>query len=445
MEVVQFPDRARRATRARATREIRSGSSTLAAIDVGSTKVCCLIAEPVVSRHAAITENARPELRILGFGHQAARGIRAGVIVDVAETEKAVRLAVDAAERMAGFGIGEVFASVSGGRPQCRTYRGHTPVTGSDVLPVDVQRALAAAAHQVSPDKRVVLHATPVQFHLDDAHGVRQPLGMFGQTLSAELNVVTVEPGALMNLAQAIGRCHLDVKGYVIAPYAGARSVLVDDEKALGVSYLEMGGATTGIAAFHDGNLVFADVIPVGGQHITNDIARGLSTSVAHAERLKTLHGSALAVTNDELDYVGFPLLGEKEFDHLNKVPRSMLTGIIRPRVEEILELVRDRLAASPAAKLAGGRIVIAGGSSQLSGVRELASRILGGMVRCGVPKHYEAMPEEGRHAALSVACGLLEHALNPDRHVAVAPEAPGAEHAGAYIARVGQWIRESF
>ncbi len=441
MEVVQFPRRARGAARGGSPRESRPGKSVVAAIDVGSTKICCLIAEPVAGRHAVASDGARPDLKVLGFGHQASRGVRAGVVVDVGEAEKAVRLAVDAAERMAGFAIGEVFAGVSGGRPHCRTYRGQAPITGHDVAPVDAQRALAAAARQVSPGKRIVLHATPVQFHIDDAHGVRRPFGMFGETLSADLNVVTVEPGPLMNLGLAIGRCHLDVKGYVIAPYAGARSVLVDDETALGVTYLEMGGATTGIAAFHDGNLVFADVIAVGGQHITNDIACGLSTSIAHAERLKTLHGSALPVTNDDRDYVAVPLLGEKGPDGVHKVPRSLLAGIIRPRIEETLELVRDRLAASPAGKLASGRIVIAGGASELPGVREVASRILGGMVRMGAPKAHQAMPEEGRQAAFAVASGLLEHALNPDRHIAVVPETPG----GAYFTRVGQWIRESF
>ncbi|MGH7186569.1 MAG: cell division protein FtsA, partial [Pseudomonadota bacterium] len=225
---MQFPNRTRGAARAKATRERSSTKSVVAAIDVGSTKVCCLIAEPVVSRYAAVLENARPELKILGFGHQASRGVRAGVIVDVGEAEKAIRLAVDAAERMAGFAIGEVVAGVSGGRPQCRTYRGQTRIMGCDIAAVDAQRALACAAQQVSPGNRIVLHATPVRFHVDDAQGVRQPLGMFGETLSADLNVVTMEPGALMNLGLAIGRCHLDVRGYVIAPYAGARSVLVD-------------------------------------------------------------------------------------------------------------------------------------------------------------------------------------------------------------------------
>jgi cell division protein FtsA len=444
MAVVKFPDRVSGSPGTRSAREARGSKSAITAIDVGSAKVCCLIAEPVLSKHSSLIENTRTEFKVLGFGHQASRGVRAGVVVNVSEAERAIRLAVDAAERMAGFTVAEVYTSVSGGRPQCQTYRGQTRILASDVTGVDAQRALAAAAKQVSPDNRIVLHATPVQFHVDDAHGVKQPLGMFGETLSADLNVVTVEPGALMNLGLAVGRCHLDVRGYVVAPYAGARSVLVDDERALGVTYLEMGGATTGIAAFQGGNLVFADVLPVGGQHITNDIASGLSTPIAHAERLKTLYGAAMPTISDESEYVAVALLGERGLDDVHKVPRSMLTGIIRPRIEEILELVRDRLAGSPVAKLAAGRIVVGGGASQLPGVREVAGRILGGLVRIGMPRSYPGMPEEGRQAAFSVACGLVEQALNPDQHVAM-PASPAGGQGTAYLARVGQWIRESF
>jgi cell division protein FtsA len=444
MQIVPFARRSGGSAAARG-RERGTTRSVIAVLDIGSSKICCLIAEPLVSPHSAVTDNGRPDLKVLGFGHQASRGVRGGVVVDIGEAEKAIRLAVDAAERTAGLAIGAVLVSVSGGRPQSRIYRGQTRITGTDVMAGDAQRALAAAARQASPGSRIVLHATPVQYQIDDAVGVRQPLGMFGEMLSADLNVVTVEPGPLKNLDLAIGRCHLDVLGHVLAPYAGARSVLVDDETALGVTYVEMGGATTGIAAFHDGNLVFADVIAVGGQHVTNDIARGLSISIAQAERLKTLHGSALPAASDERDYMVVPQLGEKGFDNAHKVPQSMLTGIIRPRIEETFELVRDRLAAATTRKLAGGRVVIAGGASQLAGIGETAGRILGAMVRMGVPKALEAMPEEGRQATFSVACGLLDHALRPDRRVAIVPTALRGEQGNAYIARVGQWLKESF
>ena len=167
--------------------------------------------------------------------------MRAGAVVDIEAADRAIRLAVEAAERMAGVRIGEVIVSVAGGRPRCEVYSGETRVMTADVGPADMQRAISSALQKLDGGGRAVLHATPVQYHIDDAHGVKQPLGMFGQTLSVDVNAVMVEPGAIRNLGLAIGRCHLDIANYVIAPYAGARAVLVDDEMALGVTYVEMG------------------------------------------------------------------------------------------------------------------------------------------------------------------------------------------------------------
>jgi cell division protein FtsA len=418
-------------------------AAVIAALDVGTTKICCLIAEVVKPRHAA--EGRPAELKIRGFGHQASRGVKAGVIVDIEEADRAIRLTVDAAERMAGRTINEVIVSVAGGRPRCQTYTGETRVMANDVGPVDTQRAISAALRKLDTGRRILLHSAPVQYHIDEAHGIKQPLGMFGQTLTVEMNAVTVEPGPLNNLGLAVGRCHLDVTGYVIAPYAGGRAVLAGDEMKLGATYVEMGGGTTGIAVFYEGRLIFADVIPLGGQHITNDIARGLSTSLAHAERLKTLFGSALPAANDERDYVAVPLLGERGVDKIHNVPRSMLTGIIRPRVEEILELVRDRLAASPFGNLTVNRLVIGGGASQLTGMREVAGQVLSRQVRSGAQGPNHAMPENARSPSFAVAAGLLDYGLKPDRHIRLSRIEPNRPQEGNYISRVGKWIKESF
>lgn len=420
-------------------------TSIVAALDVGSTKVSCLIAERMRPRQPEQEPGAGQKLRIRGSGHQASGGMRAGAVVDIEAADRAIRLAVEAAERMAGVRIGEVIVSVAGGRPRCEVYSGETRVMTADVGPADMQRAISSALQKLDGGGRAVLHATPVQYHIDDAHGVKQPLGMFGQTLSVDVNAVTVEPGAIRNLGLAIGRCHLDIANYVIAPYAGARAVLVDDEMALGVTYLEMGGATTGIAAFCEGRLIFADVIPVGGQHITNDIARGLSTSIAHAERLKTLYGSALPASDDDREHVVVPLLGELGVDKVHRLPRSMLTGIIRPRVEEILELVGDRLARSPFGALAGNRIVLGGGASQLTGLREAAGLVLNRLVRTGLPRGLYAMPENARIPGFSVAMGLLDYAMRPDSHIWNFPAGSTHPADGNYISRVGKWIKESF
>lgn len=422
----------------------------IAALDIGSTKISCLIAEPVPAKHRTPEQGDRRNLKILGVGHQLSRGVRSGAIINVDEAERAIRLAVDAAERMAQRTISEVYVNVSGGRPQSRLYIGsaitHDGV-GAQVSQRDLDNVLNEALAQVDPGRRTILHLAPLQYHLDDARGIKDPTGLFGDTVSLELGVVTVETPHLKNLTLAVERAHLSVAGFVIAPYAAARAVLAEDEKELGVTVVDMGGATTSFAVFHENKLVVADVIPVGGQHITNDIARGLSTTIAHAERMKTLWGSALSSTVDEREMISVPLLGERGVDTVQQVPKSMLTGIISPRLEETFELLRNKLENSGPAYHAGRRMVITGGASQLNGVSEVASRWFDRQVRMGSPVHIQGMPEAAHSPGFSVCAGLINYALVPDRHYALpkakAQEVQRAQHG--YVRRMGRWIADSF
>jgi cell division protein FtsA len=421
--------------------------SIFAALDIGSSKISCLIAETVPAKHKMPGASEQKSLKILGLGHQVSRGIRNGSIVDVDEAERAIRLSVDAAERMAQQAIAEVYVNVSGGRPQSTCYKGQTTIEGNAVSPRDLDTVIASAVAQINPSRRRVLHLAPIQYHLDDANGIVAPLGMHGESLSVDLGVVTADSAHLRNLALAIERAHLSVKGYVIAPYAAGKAVLAEDEMVLGTILIEMGGATTGISIFHEGNLVFADSIPVGGMHVTNDIARGLSTTIAHAERMKTLWGSALPTSTDEREMLSVPLLGERGVETVQKVPRAMLTSIIRPRIDEIFELVAERLNHCSVAHLGGQRVVLSGGASQLTGVCEVAGLWLGRQVRPGTPKPVSGMPDAGRNPGFSVAVGLLAYGLKPDRHCALPAQAArnlAGAHQG-YVRRVGRWIADSF
>ena len=426
---------------------VASKGSVLAALDIGSTKISCLIAEVVAPKHRTSDSEERNGLRILGLGHQLSRGVRGGAVINVDEAERAIRLAVDAAERMAQRTISDVYVNVSGGRPQSRCHVASEPTQTGQVSPRDLDTVLNSALAKVDPGRRAILHLSPLQYQLDDARGVRDPLGMYGESLGLELSVVTVEPSHLRNLSLAIERAHLVPAGFVVAPYAAAKSVLAEDEQALGVTIIDMGGATTSFAIFNDGNLVFADVIPLGGQHITNDIARGLSTTIAHAERMKTLWGSALATQIDERDLISVPLLGERGVDTVQKVPKSMLTGIIRPRLEEIFEMVRDRLETCGSAQFAGRRVVLTGGASQLTGAREVAAQWLDRQVRMGLPATVPGMPEAAHTPGFAVCAGLLAYALKPDTHYAIPQEKARAIETAqlSYVRKMGRWIAESF
>jgi cell division protein FtsA len=440
MTVVQLP--AKGPGRGPAT--VKSG--VVAALDIGSTKISCLIAEAVPPRHRGEGED-RPGLRVLGMGCQASRGVRAGAVIDVDEAERAIRLAVDGAERMAQHTISAVYVNVSGGRPQSRLHTAAVPVPSGQVAPRDLEAVLNAALAQVDPGRRSVLHLSPAQYHLDDVRGVREPVGLFAANLGLDLGAVTVEPAHLQNLALAIDRCHLETAGFVIAPYAAAKAVLADDEMTLGVTVIDMGGATTSFAVFSEGHLVHAEVLPIGGQHITNDIARGLTTTIAHAERMKTLWGSATPSQIDEREMIAVPLLGERGVDTVQKVPKSMLTGIIRPRIEEVFDLVRGRLEGCGVSHLAGRRVVLTGGASQLTGVRDVAAHWLDRQVRVGLPLPCPGLPEQAQHGGFAVASGLLRYALRPDVHYALPEQkARQIENAQAgYMRRMGRWIAESF
>jgi cell division protein FtsA len=314
------------------------------------------------------------------------------------------------------------------------------------VSDLDLAALTRQALETVKPGKRSVLHVAPVQYQLDDAKGLKSPAGMFGETLGVDLNVVTCEAAHMRNLALAIERCHLSIAGTVITPYAAAKSALADDERALGVTLIDMGGATTGIAVFHNGNLVHSSIVPIGGQHITNDIARGLSTTIAHAERMKTLWGSAIPSLMDERETVAVPLLGERGVDTIHQVPRSMLTGIIRPRLEETFELVRDRLEESGCGRLGGGRVVLTGGASQLSGAREVAAQWLDRQVRLGAPAQMQGAPDSARAPGFAVAGGLLNYALKPDAACVLPTDLSGdGESRPGYLRRVGRWLADSF
>ena len=233
---------------------------------------------------------------------------------------------------------------------------------------------------------RVVLHSLPIGYALDGVRGVREPRGMLAREFGVDMHVVTADVAAARNLMLAVERCHLAVEAMVAAPYVAGLSVLADDEADLGAAVIDMGAGTTTMAVFSGGRFVHADGFALGGHHVTMDMARGLNARISDAERIKTFYGSVLAGGSDERDMITVPAVGDDEREPPQFVSRASLVRIIKPRVEEILEMVRDRLAASPFAAEPRARAVLTGGGSQLTGLPELAARILGRPVRIGRP-----------------------------------------------------------
>ncbi len=420
--------------------------SIVSVLDVGSTKICCLVAKLKPHDPDQILPGRSHMIEVLGFGHQRSRGVKSGVIVDLDAAEQAIRLAVDSAERMAGVTIESLIVNVSCGRLSSETFSAHVMLDDQEVRETDIQRVLEAGSLQTAHDGRIVVHSLPIGYALDGNRGIDDPCGMIGRRLGVDMHVVTADAAPVRNLELTANRSHLDVETMVATPYASGLAALVNDEAELGVVCVDMGGGTSSIAVFVGGQPMHVESIPLGGHHITMDLARGLSTRLQDAERLKTLHGSAIASAADERDVLTVPPVNEDDGIDADHVPRALLTRIIGPRVEEILELVRDRINQSGFAGRIGKRVVLTGGASQLTGLPEMARRILGRNVRLGRPLGIAGLPEAAKGAAFASAVGLL---IYPQVAQIEQFEARPSKHnltgTDGYFARVGNWIRESF
>lgn len=420
-------------------------SAVLCVLDVGTSKIACLIAKLVPGEPSDMLRGRTHRCRILGIGHQRSRGIKGGAVIDMDEAESAIRLAVDAAERMAGVEVTSVVVTATGGRLSSQHYRAKVSVGGKTVSDYDVHRVLEAASTTTARQGRAVLHSLPTGFSLDQTHGIRDPRGMIGDDLGAEMHVIGCDAAVARNLMLAIERCHLTIEAVVATPYAAGLSALVDDEAELGAALIDMGGGSTTVGIFAGGHLSHVDAIAVGGNHVTTDIARGLTTKLADAERLKTLYGTAIPSSADDRETVAVVHVGDDP-DHPAHLPKSQLVRIIQPRVEEILELVRDRLAGAGFATQSR-RLVLTGGASQLTGVAETARRILSPQVRIGRPLGIQGLPESAKNPAFAAAVGLLVYPQfagieHFEPRGAVPAQATGTD---GYMSRVGRWLKESF
>ncbi|HZS64025.1 MAG TPA: cell division protein FtsA [Xanthobacteraceae bacterium] len=421
-------------------------STVVAALDIGTSKIACLVARLKPQPPQEVLRRRTHAVEIMGISHTLARGMKAGAVVDLAETEAAVSHAIDLAERMAAVQFESVITAVSAGRLSSELFAASVDVPGPAVSDGDIARVLAAGSSHSVREGRAVLHSLPISYTLDGVGGVRDPREMLAQRFGVDMHVVTTDIAAARNLMLAIERCHLSVEAMVASPYVAGLAVLADDEADLGAAVIDMGAGTTTIAVFSGGHCVHATGFALGGQHVTMDLARGLNARIADAERIKTFYGSVLSGGSDERDMITVPPVGNEEHEAPQFVSRASLVRIIKPRAEEILEMVRDRLAASPFAAEPRGRVVLTGGASQLNGLPELAARILGRPVRIGRPLGISGLPEPAKGPAFAVAAGLLAY-----------PQAAHLEHfeprrtrrlmtgTGGYMNMVGQWLRESF
>lgn len=422
--------------------------TVVSVLDVGTSKICCLIAKLAPRNQSEAVLGRSHNIEIIGLGHQKSRGIKSGVIVNLDQAEQAIRQAVEAAERMAGLTVDSLIVNVSSGRLVSEAFSADISLGGHSVQERDIAQVLNAGAQHALAPERSVVHSIPIGYSLDGEHGISNPLGMVGSRLGVDMHIVTAENAPLRNLEHCINRSHLSVEDLVATPYAAGLACLVEDEMQMGCACIDIGGGTTTLSIFMDGRFVYSDAIAIGGHHVTMDLARGLSTRLEDAERIKVKHGSALVGSSDETALISIPPIADEDVDAPNQVSRAQLTRYIRPRVEETLEMIRDRLASSGFADAVGKRLVLTGGGSQLNGMVEVARRILSRNVRMGRPMGVAGMPEATKGPAFSTGVGLLIYPQMAEIESFSKQTTFGnglLTGTGGPWNRITSWIRESF
>ncbi|MEO0544536.1 MAG: cell division protein FtsA [Pseudomonadota bacterium] len=424
-------------------------SPVLTILDIGSAKTVCIIAKMMPGEPGRYLNGRTHQPEVIGLGHTRSMGIKSGMLIDLEAAERSIRMAVEHAERMAGLTVDSMIINISAGRPQSVECASTIALDSKPIEKRDVEQVMREAVAKGHRADRHTIHLLPVDYALDGARGIKDPRGMVGEELTLNMHQLTVDAAPVRNIELAINRAHLSVETIVSTPYASGLATLVNDELELGCAVVDMGAGTTSLAVFNEGRFVHADYIPIGGHHVTLDLARGLSCGIDEAERLKTMHGSVIATSVDETDTIQLAAIGHGDDTGGQHVSRSLVNRIIAARVEETLEMLRDRINMSGHSSIVGKRVVLTGGASQMTGLGDLARRILGRNVRIGRPLGVKGLPTSTKGPAFSTAVGLLvypqsndsDQSMNNYRHLS-GGLATGTEGP---LGRVTQWIKQSF
>lgn len=401
-------------------------------LDIGTTKICAIVGN--------VTEDG---IDIVGIGTSPSSGLRKGVVINIESTVGAIRKAIDEAELMAGCEIKSVFAGIAGGHIKGMNSNGVIAIKNREVSQEDVRRVIDAAKAINIPMDREVLHILPQEFIIDEQDGIREPLGMSGVRLEAKVHIVTGAVASAQNIVKSCNRAGLDVADIVLEQLASSHSVLSDDEKELGVCMVDIGGGTTDIAIFADGAIKYTSVIALGGNQLTNDIAVGLRTPFAEAEKIKQKYGCCLSSLVGKEDKIEVPSVGGRKPRELS---RNVLCEILGPRVEEIFALVNREIIKSGLEDVIASGVVITGGSSILEGMPELAEQIFNLPVRRGLPHNIGGLVDVVNSPVYATGVGLVVYGSRNSGGPSPFPTGkPEGNLFGSVFGRMKTWFREFF
>jgi len=436
----------------RGMRQLRKAAmqrGVVAVIDVGSHKIAALVlkfdgATPFEGTETVGSMAGQADFRVIGAATTRSRGVRFGEIDTMAETERAIRTALQTSQKMANQRVDHAFVSFAGGRPRSYGLEGQLDLENRVVEDEDVARVMAACDMPAYGAQREILHAQPVNFAIDHRSGLADPRGQVGAKLSVDMHMVSVDENAVHDMLYCTKRCDLELAGLGGSAYASGLSALVEDEQELGAACIDLGAGVTSLSIFIKKHMIYADAVRMGGDHVTGDISMGLKIPMAQAERIKTLYGGVVATGMDDRDMVDISSeTGDWEHDR-RTASRAEIIGIMRPRVEEILEEVRARLDAAGFDHLPSRQIVLTGGGSQTPGLDELASRILGHQVRLGRPLRIQGLPQSMTGPAFSSVVGAALSASHPQDEWWDF-EIPLEAYPSRSIKRAVRWFRDNW
>jgi cell division protein FtsA len=401
-------------------------------LDIGTTKVCAIIGRI----------NEYDGVDIVGVGVSPSRGLRKGVVVNIESTVNSVATAIEKAELMAGIEVKSVFAGIAGGHIEGINSRGVVAVSSRnrEISELEVERVIDAAKALALPMEREVIHVIPQEFVIDNQDGIKDPIGMNGVRLEAEVHIVTGAVASAQNIVKSVNRAGYAVNDIVLEPLASAMATLKDDEKELGVVLIDIGGGTTDVLIYLNGSIWHTSVLAMGGNHVTNDISIGLRTPVNAAEEIKHRWGIALSGLVEPDEIIEVPNVGGR---NPSRMPRQILAEIVQPRMEEIFFLVKEELDKKDFKELLAGGIVLTGGASQLEGCEKLAEDVFGMPVRIGLPVGVRGLVEEVSSPEFATGVGLVYYGVKvlPESYM----ENRGAGLFNSIKHRMSNWLGEFF
>ncbi|MFZ3063983.1 MAG: cell division protein FtsA [Nitrospirota bacterium] len=400
-------------------------------LDVGTTKICAVVGEVVEGN----------KIDIIGIGTSPSKGLRKGVVTNIESTVESIKKAVEEAELMAGVEINSVYAGIAGGHIKSFNSRGVIAIKNKEVTHADINRVIDAARAVAIPLDREVLHVIPQEFIIDEQDGIKEPLGMSGVRLEAEVHIVTGAVTSAQNIIKSVNRAGLHVIDIILQPLASSEAVLTSDEKELGVAVVDIGGGTTDIATFVNGSLWHTAVLGIGGNHLTNDVAVGLRTPASEAEKIKVKYGCALTSIVKEDETIEVPSVGGRP---PRVVSRQVLSEIIEPRAEEIFSLVQRELKKTGYEDLVASGAVITGGASIMEGMTEVAERIMDMPVRRGMPSNIGGLVDMVSNPMFATGVGLILYAVKDHEKKEVKKFTDKASFNNVFSKMKG-WVKEFF